>query len=56
MKRLFTVLLLLGTLGTQSAAAREHRLTIGNNEFACTIQTHGDRIRAASLFDKATGC
>lgn len=56
MKRLFTVLLLLGTLGTQSAAARERRLTIGNNEFACTIQTHGDRIRAASLFDKATGC
>lgn len=37
MIRIFTALLLLGALRTGNAAAREHRLTIGNDDFESTL-------------------
>ena len=45
MIRIFTALLLLGTLCTGSAAAREHRLTIGNDDFESTLLAADSRIR-----------
>lgn len=55
MIRIFTALLLLGALCTGSAAAREHRLTIGNDDFESTLLAADGRIRAVSLLDKKNG-
>lgn len=55
MIRIFTALLLLGALCTGSAAAREHRLTIGNDDFENTLLAADGRIRAVSLLDKKNG-
>ncbi|MEI3555175.1 MAG: hypothetical protein V8Q54_11655 [Alistipes senegalensis] len=54
MIRIFTALLLLGALRTGNAAAREHRLTIGNDDFESTLLAADGRIRAVSLLDKKT--
>ena len=55
MIRIFTALLLLGALRTGNAAAREHRLTIGNDDFESTLLAADGRIRAVSLLDKKNG-